>query len=188
MTFDKKEKKEIEETLSVVLKDLRKLYESSSTEELSTSFSIPGDYGSAYNLCVKKSIICFCRQDDTSRYVLERKNSIISNPKIKDYESIYGLLEQYEKIRKELENQALESAYDKEMISKKLKELRDKYSHETTVEIDLAETNNQRVIDIREEDGTSIGEIKFGRDTIRLITKGSIVINDNRQQVKVKRK
>ena len=54
MTFDKKEKKEIEETLSVVLKDLRKLYESSSTEELSTSFSIPGDYGSAYNLCVKK--------------------------------------------------------------------------------------------------------------------------------------
>ena len=186
MEFDKNEKKEIRETLGVALKDLRKIYDASSSDEVKVTFRLPCDYGSDYNLCINKSQICFCCQDDRNKYVLEKRNSLIHKPEISDYETIYDLLARYDDIRKMVETRALESSQEKKLALKKLKELRDKYSTESTVELDLAETNNIRTVDIREENGTTISEIRFGRDTIRLITKGTVVVNDSRTKEKVK--
>jgi len=57
--FDKKEKKEIRDTLDVILTDIRALYDESGSDELKATFSHPDSYHHRYNLCVKKKYDLF---------------------------------------------------------------------------------------------------------------------------------
>ena len=65
-------------------------------------------------------------------------------------------------------------------------DIRNKYAKAATIEIEVPETINQHTLTVKQENGEAIGEIRFGRDTIRLITKGTVVVNDSRTKEKVK--
>jgi len=89
---------------------------------------------------------------------------------IKEYDSIR------EKIIEKVENAIKEKKEEMDIIEK----INKKYKNEAVVEIDLPESKNPQTIDIKRENSQNVGEINFGYATIRLITKGNIVlVNDS---------
>ena len=63
-------------------------------------------------------------------------------------------------------------------------DIKNKYAKEATIELDLPDTLNPHAIELKEEGGKTIGEIKMGYGVIRIITKGSITINRSEESSK----
>jgi len=182
INYTKEDKKNMREALDAVLDDLREIYNISGRVELETSFYLNGRGTDRYNLCMTKGKTCFCREVETGHTILDKPNGLIKRPAIKDYDLMYDFLSQYDSIRSKVESEVKKYAHSREEMTRMLLDLKSRYSHESTIEIELEETNNPRSIEVVEENGSTIGEFHFGRDTVRIITKGNIVVVNKPEQ------
>ena len=119
--------------------------------------------------------------------VVERRNRLGKPFRNYDIATMELLLEKYSDIREDLKREIEESINDKKRKVTLFKSIDDQYSKEANIELTLPETLNPHTISLQQEEGKSIGEIKMGSGTIRIITNGSIVVA-NHKPVKVKRK
>lgn len=119
--------------------------------------------------------------------VVEKRNRLGKPSRNYDVATMEALLESYSDIREELKKEIKESIDDKNRKVTLFKSIDDQYSKEANIELTLPETLNPHSISLQQEEGKSIGEIRMGSGTIRIITNGSIVVA-NHEQVKVKRK
>ena len=98
------------------------------------------------------------------------------------------LLKEYESIRPKIKTEIEESRTRKETELNLFEELEQKYAKEATVEIDIPATMNKHGIEVLEENGKAIGEIKLGNGTLRIITRGTILLEkETKQPVKEKK-
>lgn len=186
MEYTNEDKQNMRETLDVVLDDLRALYDAAETETLEISFYLHGDLYGRYNLCINKKKICFCNDHDKDRNILDQPLSLVKRPKIKNHDLMYAFLSEYELIRTKVEEEATYKTTEIYEMRKKLSEIKKRYSHESIIEVELEETNNPRSVEVKKENGNTIGEFRFGHDTIRIITKGNIVFVNKDEPSKVR--
>lgn len=186
MEYTKEDKQNMQETLDVVLDDLRDLFNASDSDLLETTFYLQGSNSGRYNLCINKKKICFCSASATGHVILDQPFSLVKRPKIKNYDLMYTFLSAYDDIRDKVEYQAVSKTSEKETMRQTLSDLKKRYSRESTIEVELEPTNNPRSIEVKEEDGRTIGEFKFGHDTIRIITEGNIVVVNKQESSKVR--
>ena len=186
MNYTKEDKKDMREALDIVLADLRELFNASNSDSIELTHYLTGLRAGKYNLCINREKICFCNANEPGSFVLDKQRSMVKRPKIKDYDTIYTFLSDYENIRAKVEKEVIEGSKQQELMRQTLAAIKSRYSHESTIEVELEETNNPRTIDVKKENGNTIGEFRFGHDTIRIITKGNIVFVKKDEPTKVR--
>lgn len=187
--YTKEEQKLMIETLDAITTDLRDLYNISCQEEMSYGFKIGGDYGNDYLLSItSKNIVLYLKYSDY-RMILEKNGKNKTIPRIHNYMLLSDFLTMYNQIRPGIEHKAMTQSKNKENAIKKIKKLKDMYQRDTTIEIEFNSTNNKRTIELSSEDGKKIGEIRFGNETIRIITNSEIeVVNKPQEMTKTKKR
>jgi len=175
LTFTREEKKEIDEALNNVLDDINELWKKSSKEEIYTYYSIKSDEFDDWRFSIDAEGIRIRNYPD--EYVLEQFKKIVRRPKIKNYTVVYYFLKKYDGIRTHLESSIISANKEKGLGIQEIIDIKNKYAKEATIEVDLPQTLNSHSIDIREENGRTIGEIKMGYGAIRIITMGPITVN-----------
>lgn len=185
LRFSPEEKKNIKEALDNILDDLDELWKKSPLEEIYCFFS-PIRNDSAWSFIIDKHGIRI--STNFQKIILENFKNIYRRPRIKDYTEIYYFLRQYENIRPQIEEKIISSTEKKGKGIDEILAIRDKYAKEATIEVELPEGMNQHSIELRQEDGKSIGEIKMGHGTIKIITKGPISVIRQEEQAKIKKK
>ena len=63
-----------------------------------------------------------------------------------------------------------------------------KYTKESTIEVELPETNNKPVLEVRSEEGKNVGRVTIGPVSLKILTSENVSIVDRNQQAKVKKK
>lgn len=186
LIFTKEEKKEIRKALNVILDDLEELWSLAELEELYTYYTPERFSTRSGKITINKQGIKIGSYSDAK--FIEKFGLVNARPKIKDYTQIYYFLKNYEEIRKYFETTISRNRDNKGKGIAEIIELRKKYEKEATIELDLPETMNQHTLSVKKEDGKTIGEIKMGYGTIRIITKGNVVVAKTKEEVKVKKK
>ena len=87
-----------------------------------------------------------------------------------------------------VEDKIKQGKKEKEKSLKEYEDLAEKYSKEVNVEITLPDSINQHQLEIKKENGSTIGKINFGNATIKIITRGSISVERQDEQFPVKKK
>lgn len=186
LKFTKEEKKEIKKALDVILDDLEELWSLAELEEIYTYYNAERFSTRSTKILINKQGIQIGSYSETE--FLEKFGLINKRPRIKDYTKIYYFLKNYEEIRKYFEETITRNRNNKNKGINEIIELRKKYEKEATIELDLPETMNPHTLKVVKEDGKTIGEIKMGYGTIRIITKGNVVLAKQKEDVKVKKK
>lgn len=186
MSYTKEEKKKIKETIKVIVKDLRTLWNLYPYEEVSVvlPFQISG-YSGIWHLVMNKKNIKIENGYEEAYTRLEK--GLTKDDYDEDaITARLNLIESYEKVRLEVEEIQRFRAKKYHQSLSKMDELQNKYSDKTrkeakklesTVQIDF-NSQNAHEIEVIEEEGNKIGTIKFGRQTIKLITEGDIIVVD----------
>ena len=194
LMFTKEEKKEIRETLNVVLDDLEELWKIANIDEVNCYYDY-GDfhfYSGTRSFKITKTGMRI-RVDSEKNIFLEKFLPFPTKLKIKnkDYGEIFEFLRNYERIRSSIERDIRLNSERKNEGLAALKSLKEKYQKEATIELELPPANNLTTFDVHKEDGKTIGEVRMGAVVLRIITKGSIVLLnesvETKQQVKVKK-
>ena len=184
LSFSKDEKKEIEAALNNVLDDIDELWKQSSKQEIYTYYKIRTNSWDEDSWCFLINGDGVKIKDYPEEYMLEQFKKVIRRPKIKNYTAVYYFLKQYDQIRDYLERRIVESNESKGKGIQEIIDIKNKYAKEATIELDLPDTLNPHAIELKEEGGKTIGEIKMGYGVIRIITKGSITINRSEESSK----
>ena len=187
LTFTQEEKKEIALALNNVLDDLEALWSITPTKSIYAYYNIKDDDWSSDSRELKIDIEGI-KIIDREEIILEKFGRKNIRPKITEYTEIFYFIKKYEKIRKSIERKIEKSRREKQQGIDEIIEIRNRYTKEATIEIDVPESINPHKLTVKEEDGKAIGEIKMGAGTIRIITKGSIVVANKKEPVKVKGK
>ena len=119
--------------------------------------------------------------------VVEKRNRLGKPFRNYDVATMEALLESYSDIREELKKEIEESIDDKNRKVTLFKSIDDQYSKEANIELTLPETLNPHSLTVRQEDGKAVGELRMGSGVIRIITKGSILVNNEQSRNKVKK-
>ncbi len=186
LKFTKQEKKDIRDALNNLIDDINEIWKLSDQEEFYTFYPIQSNtWGSdSWKFQIDKTGIFI--KDYPKKIYLEKFKPIKARPKVRDYSEIYYFIRQYEKVRSSLEGSISRSLSNKERGMKELNAIKDKYSKEATIELDLPQTMNPYSFDLKHENGNSIGEIKMNSGTIRIIVKGNIILSNKPEEAKVK--
>ena len=187
LTFSKEEKKEIEAALKNVLDDIDELWKHSSKQEFYTYYNIKNNGWYDDSGCFVINADGIKIKDYQEDYMLEQFKKVIKRPKIKNYTAVYHFLKEYDQIRDSLEKSIIQTNKTKGKGIQEIIDVKNKYAKEATIELDLPDTINPHSIELKEENGKTVGEIKMGYGTIRIITKGAITINKS-EKPKVKSK
>lgn len=190
LIFTKREKQEIRETLNTILSDLEKLWEIAPVDYI-VEYYTKGDDEWGPDRCLqidKKGI----KIDSVYEKIwLEKFLPLPTKPFLKDenYIEVFEFLRKYEKIRRKIEEDIKHNLNSKEKGLESLRELNAKYQKEAMIEVEIPPSNNQTTIDVRQEEGKTIGEIKMGYGIFRIITKGNLVFvnNSEKKDQKVKK-
>ena len=186
MEFTKEEKRELKETLNVVLNDLESLWQLAEITQFTQSFQTSDSPLDDLTIIINKKGIKLGDEITWENYLrLFKKNR--GNCKIQDFNQVYYFLQNYEKIRSNLEAEIQSTSSDKTKRMQQITELRHKYDKEAVVEINFPQTLNQQVIEVKKEDNKTIGEIKMGYGTIKIATQGEIVLSSPNETPKVKK-
>lgn len=184
LIFSKEEKKEIEAALNNVLDDLEELWKHSSKTEIYTYYRLKrnGWDSDSWRFQINENGIAI--KDYPEEYVLEHFKKVIKRPKIKNYTAVYYFLKSYDEVRGYVERTIVSTNEAKGKGIQDIIDIKNKYAKEATIEVDLPETMNPHSIEVKEENGKTIGEIKMGYGAIRIITKGPISITRSEESGK----
>lgn len=186
MSYTKEEKKKIKETIKVIAKDLRALWNLYPYEEVKINlpFQISGYAGDWCLVMDEKNIKI--KSKVTSHYTNLEKGFTVGDYDDDAITARLYFIEAYEKVRAEVDEIQQFRAQKHHESLNKMDEIQNKYSEkskkeakklESTVQIDF-NSQNAHEIEITEENGSKIGIIKFGKQTIKLITEGDIIVID----------
>lgn len=186
LTFTKEEKKEIDAALNNVLDDLDELWKHSSKQEVYTYFYMRrSDWDEEMiRLSIDQEGI---KLGDDPEYILEQFKKVNKRPKVKNYTAVFYFLKEYDYVRQKIEEKIIKANTRKGKGIQQIIDIKNKYAKEATIEVDLPETMNPHSIELKKENGQTVGEIRMGFGAIRIITKGPITIIKNEEE-KVKRK
>ena len=192
--YNQEEQNLIKRAFEKVLDDLNLMFEHSEAEEIRVHIKYDHEledvFPSSYFLAINKREISVVYAALSPEKVIPLElTSGRRGKKIRPYtlESAELILQEYEKIRPKVKNAIEKSIKQKQEKLAIFRKLDDKYSKEATIELDLPKTMNPHSIDLKQEDGKTIGEIKMGYGAIRIITNGPIIVNKS-EQSKVKKK
>ena len=87
---------------------------------------------------------------------------VIKRPKIKNYTAVYYFLKCYDDVRSYVEKSIISANDAKGKGIQEIIDIKNKYAKEATIEVDLPETMNPHSIEVKEENGRTIGEINMG--------------------------
>lgn len=192
-------RKEIRETIKVLVKDLRTLWSLYPYEEIKLSLNLYlYDYGDNWFFIMNEKEIIIKAESNGNHTHLERKGLNNKPYKEGDYLAHQQFIDRYESLRKDIEKIQTSKKELHELNINKMTELRNKYSEaskeeqkrlESSVQINFPPSLNTHAIEVTEENGKKIGIIDFGKQTIKIITEGDIILVDKKQhkdQIKTK--
>lgn len=184
LVFSKEEKKEIDQALSNVLDDLEELWKHSSKTEIYTYYRFNRNSWDtdSWRFSINEDGITI--KDYPDEYALMQFKKVIKRPKIKNYTAIYYFLKCYDDVRSYVEKSIISANDAKGKGIQEIIDIKNKYAKEATIEVDLPETMNPHSIEVKEENGRTIGEINMGYGAIRIITKGPISITRSEESSK----
>ena len=197
MTFTKEEQKQIKKSRKTIVKDMRKLFNMYPYEkiEIPVNIHLAPKYGSYWYLVITKNRIAI--KSDRGAYTNLYPVILPQNKDDRD-NAHFQFISQYDSVRSKLVAIINEKLARKEGNLEKMTTVSEKYTKsgqkkqkklEATVQIDIPKTQNVHEIKISEENGLKVGIIDFGRQTIKIITEGDIVLVDkNKIDNKVKKK
>ena len=184
-------KKEIKETIKILVKDLRTLWNLYPYEEIKLSLNLYlTNYGNYWYFIMNEKEITIREASNGNHTHLERKGINNKPYQVGEYLAHQQFINQYEKIRNQVESIQNSKKEQHESQMSKMSELRNKYSDESkkerkrleaSVQIDFPPSINVNDIEITEENGKTIGIIDFGKQLIKIITEGDIVLVDKRK-------
>jgi len=186
LTFTDEEMSKMEETLSLLISDMRSLFEISPLIEIEIPFMIRDE---KWHLYINKEgiVIVYGRLHGVhyDTWILEKKEKIyngairMKQQPLKDPKQIMDIINfmsQYESIRYDIEEQIRKYQEQKDFYNTKIDELRHKYDKEAIIELEMH--NLQRgprpSLIVKQEDNSTIGTVNMGYGTIKIITKGDI--------------
>ena len=215
MEFTKESTKELNKLLMVVVKELEKIRKLNQEQDFVEYIELPEeemkqacrsanyyDWNKEWNLSLTK--------DEYSLvYGRGKNNLIISIAKRakfgfklsydeEDKEALLIFLKHYPEARKRLikrveteelkrKKEAESKQMDQERTLEELKRLKKLYNKEATIEIEIPNTNNQHILEVKEEQGKKVGTLSINGLTLRIIASDGIKVV-NKPTVKVKRK
>lgn len=198
MIYTKEQKKKIRETVSILVKDLRELWEMYPYEEIQiyVQLYLP-DYGKNWFFIMNKKDI-FLKAESNGNYTHLQRKGIKNKPYSEgDYEAHRQFIAKYEYVRAEVERIQSENASRVQKSLDSMDNISSKYSSESkaerkrleaSVQIDF-NSQNRHEIEITEENGQTVGTINFGKQTIKIMTEGDIILVDKRTEApKIKQK
>lgn len=196
--YTNKEKKQIKRAFHNVLDDLDELWKLCESKEinihihLDNANKINNNYPNwDWSLLLNDNGIYFLntfRISNLIKVTLEERLPFGMKRRTNNYLLMVMLLKEYESIRPKIKTEIEESRSRKEAELNLFEELEQKYAKEATVEIDIPATMNKHGIEVLEENGKAIGEIKLGNGTLRIITRGTILLEkETKQPVKEKK-
>lgn len=121
------------------------------------------------------------------KITLEQKTRFNKKRKY-DLDIMEIFLKEFERAKEKVENQVKLGKMEKQKSLSGFAALEQKYAKEARVEIELPETMNQHCLEIKQENGETIGKLNFGNSVIKIITKGSITVERQDEQPYVKRR
>ena len=191
MQFTKDEKDKLTKTLSLVVEDLRSIYNIAETNKLSYEFEVwENERLNKYSLVINKKemyLTLHCSDWYMNLDKVKPGGKVKICP-IKDYNLAFLFLQKYETIRKKVVSIASVNKTNKEQGMETVKALFNKYTKEATIEVELPETNNKPVLEVRSEEGKNVGRVTIGPVSLKILTSENVSIVDRNQQAKVKRK
>ena len=191
----------LKETLGVVLKDIREIYNITDQQNLFIEANIAEKNN--YLLWIdseritlvnmqnnpKDCVIDFCYSSmwydfGLSYFILKEKGidsydwykspmTFSQNPYL---EVVYGFVIGYEQTRKNLIEHIEGIHNKKEEFINRLNQVRGKFGNEVFVDFGTNNSLNMRPLEITEEDGKKVGTIDFGSRIVKIITEGDIVL------------
>ena len=198
LRFTQEEKENILEALELVLQDIEKLWEKvkSTTPEISVYiFSYETTYG--LGLDDKKLIINdqgiklvddrFIGQPSKETWLRKKedlpKKRTLFQKKEKEPEIDLNLYYDFVRNYKSYTRQKLIETINKKIESKNkglinIDDVSKEYSKTASIEL-MFQTQNQIPIEVTREEGQTIGILRFGNNTIKLVTNGEIILKDN---------
>ena len=187
LKFTKEEKREITLALNNVLDDLDALWAASSMESLYHYFDLKGEEWGMddWTFIIDKEGIRI--KDYPKEIILETFGRKNKRPKIKDYTEVFYFIKQYDQIRRKVESKIIRSNKEKEKGIEAIVDIKNRYEKEATIEIEVPDSINPHSLTVRQEDGKAVGELRMGAGVIRIITKGSILVNNEQSRNKVKK-
>ena len=203
LSYSKNELDYIKDTLGIVLKDVRNIFD---VEDQGYIFLETKLDGEKYILAIDdKRIALLTLSVDIEEWRRLWKNKevnfsypgncllekvILPNNRLR-YKSIHELnslvedkettivvqfLTEYDRIREELITHIKNTHESKEEIMRKLSQLRCKYGSEVSVDFGESNSLNIHELSVKEENGKKIGTIDFGSRIVKIVTEGDIVL------------
>ena len=191
MTFTKEEKEKLQQTLSVVVEDLRNLYNASSLEKIKTEFNVwENETNNTYSLVINKKEMYLSLHYSDWYMILDKigPGSKQRISKIKDYNLAFEFLKKFERIREVVLTKTKENVISKEMGMAKIESIHDKYKKEATIEIEMPETVNKPSIEISSENGKNVGRVTVGPVSFKILTSTNVNLIGPERPQKVKKK
>lgn len=104
-------------------------------------------------------------------------------------EEYITFIQNYQKVKDELLKQSEHITEQKKREMDIVDKWNDSFTGETTVELDLPQTQNVHELKITEKGKKKIGTINFGKKTVKIITQGQIIlVNEKDESPKVKKR
>ena len=126
-------------------------------------------------------------RSEPTRIILEQKTMINKKRKY-DLGVIEIFLKEFEKAKEKVEIQVKQGKIEKQKSLEGFALLEQKYAKEARVEIELPDTMNQHTLEIKQENGQTVGKLNFESSIIKIITRGSITVDKQEDYPYVKRK
>ena len=184
MEYTKEEVKKIKETLEHIVDDLFEISKSSPKNivcQLGTNSTELRIYDKQIFLRNERNSLYVANWENQYHLTLGKRRSgtKIQTIFIKDAIDLYiQLMAEYDEIRKKVAEEVKKHQSEKEEKMAIVDSWYNKFNNNVVISIESPPTNNQQVIEIREEEGLKIGCINFGRNTIKLVTEGNFVLEN----------
>ena len=104
-------------------------------------------------------------------------------------EEYVTFIQNYQKVKDELLKQSEHITEQKKREMAAVEKWNDIFTGETTIELDLPQTQNVQELKITEKGKKKIGTINFGKKTVKIVTEGKIIlVNEKEEFPKVKKR
>lgn len=191
MQFTKEEKEKLTQALTVVVEDLRSIFNTAETDKISYEFEVfENESKNKYSLVInKKEMYLTLHYSDWYMNLDKVKpGGKVKMCPIKDYNLVFLFLQKHEIIRKNVVNTARVNQTNKEQGMKRIQAIYNQYTKEATIEVEMPETINQSSIEVTQEDGKNVGKVNVGPVSLRILTSPNVRIVEQKIHNKVKKK
>lgn len=201
MEYTEKEKKQIRKSRQAIVRDMRKLWKQYPYEvQIPVDLDLPLYGKNWYLKILNDRIILYSNSSEKytnlERHKVHHLQDLVYTEG--DYEAHFQFIKQYDKVRKELEEVLKKRDESQQNNLDALTSISEKHGRKaekqakklaSTVQIDFPKTQNVHEIEITEEVGKKVGTIDFGKQIIKIVTEGDIVlVNKTQEQPKSKKK